>query len=722
MRSVSQSKATEMYMKSRVMQSKNQVRPGPNYLADARRLADRGLAIVPLSRCYHEDMTESDPGSPVFSDWHEQSTSDIVVNEERWASDNQVIGEDLHGFVVEQGRGSLQFLRSGQMPKGEGRPILSDPARAVGIDTEKSELIVVRAKNSEADIRLHAMAGVQPTTDEDDLGTEVSSLDRTFSAITPNGIEYHFRGDPWPVIDSLIGEGMLAEGIEVISQGGLIVGAGHNIFVVDENADVMPVPEWLIAARANVEAAKATTRAKATAYLEAAEPATGPFAMSWIIHVVARMMQYGLSDFETGMLMADWGTRCQPAQDVASILYCADYVIDEKVILPDNAAIDPRELAISDYSAYSEAMASRPSPITFTGDDDDEADAQREYIIKGVLARGDIAAIIGKPGVGKSIIAPYIGRCIAAGGDLFGTRTRQGGVLYVAAEDPQGMKARSKALKKQYGAAPGFKVVSGIADLGDQKGRDFKTLMGAVRERHPVLIIVDTVHQSFPGLEENTSDGMGKVIAAGRALAAHGAAVIFIHHDTKSGGDSARGHGSFDGALDMRLYLTKDEKSGIVSGKLGKNRNGSLDAWKPAFRLGIETLGIDKDGDPITAAYAKEADAPANPVDEFDRLTGVSQEQREAILSAIGDGYCRVRMSSEKWPGYAPKLATVLGHDLGTYRRDDGKRITEDGRSPKQKAERANLDAILRQMVEENILKVEIQKSKGDDHQIYVVC
>ncbi len=237
------------------MQSKNQVRPGPNYLADARRLADRGLAIVPLSRCYHEDMTESDPGSPVFSDWHEQSTSDIVVNEERWASDNQVIGEDLHGFVVEQGRGSLQFLRSGQMPKGEGRPILSDPARAVGIDTEKSELIVVRAKNSEADIRLHAMAGVQPTTDEDDLGTEVSSLDRTFSAITPNGIEYHFRGDPWPVIDSLIGEGMLAEGIEVISQGGLIVGAGHNIFVVDENADVMPVPEWLIAARANVEAA-----------------------------------------------------------------------------------------------------------------------------------------------------------------------------------------------------------------------------------------------------------------------------------------------------------------------------------------------------------------------------------------------------------------------------------------------------------------------------------
>ncbi|UDL89816.1 hypothetical protein LGH82_33080 [Mesorhizobium sp. PAMC28654] len=58
----------------------------------------------------------------------------------------------------------------------------------------------------------------------------------------------------------------------------------------------------------------------------------------------------------------------------------------------------------------------------------------------------------------------------------------------------------------------------------------------------------------------------------------------------------------------VQMHLTRTESSDVIGGKLGKNRNGSLD-WTPAFRIGISELGVDEDGDKITAAYAKEAQA-----------------------------------------------------------------------------------------------------------------
>jgi hypothetical protein len=75
-----------------------------------------------------------------------------------------------------------------------------------------------------------------------------------------------------------------------------------------------------------------------------------------------------------------------------------------------------------------------------------------------------------------------------------------------------------------------------------------------------------------------------------------------------------RGHSLLNGALDMALHLTKDQ-SGIVRGKLTKNRNGSCDR-DIAFRIATRSFGVDEDGDPITAALAEELDqeiAPRGP-------------------------------------------------------------------------------------------------------------
>lgn len=248
-----------------------------------------------------------------------------------------------------------------------------------------------------------------------------------------------------------------------------------------------------------------------------------------------------------------------------------------------------------------------PSGLTFLSPSECEDLPARRYVIKGLLAEGDIATIVGAPGAGKSLLAPYLGYAVARGERAFGRRTRHGGVFYVAAEDSHGMRARLKALREEHGDADDFKLVEGVSDLLTPKAPDLKALASAVKTERPALIVIDTMAVAFPGLEENDAKSMGRVVAVARSLTRWGAAVVLIHHDTKDGSNGLpRGHSILNGALDSNLYLKRQD--GLVTGQLTKNRNGSTDE-KLAFTVAVMPFGEDEDGDAKTAAFCREADA-----------------------------------------------------------------------------------------------------------------
>jgi predicted ATP-dependent serine protease len=195
------------------------------------------------------------------------------------------------------------------------------------------------------------------------------------------------------------------------------------------------------------------------------------------------------------------------------------------------------------------------------------ADApSRGYIIKGFVAPGDVGCIFGAPGAGKSLISPHLGYAVAQGRGAFGMRTKAGRVFYVAAEDPHGMRGRVSALKLRHGDADDFTLVEGVSDLLAKGSPDFTALLAAVAEHKPSLIFIDTLAMAFPGLEENSAEDMGRVVALARRLTAHGAAVVLIHHDTKAGTPTPRGHSLLNGALDMALQLFARDETGIVRG------------------------------------------------------------------------------------------------------------------------------------------------------------
>ena len=247
----------------------------------------------------------------------------------------------------------------------------------------------------------------------------------------------------------------------------------------------------------------------------------------------------------------------------------------------------------------------RSGGLTFLSPSDCAATAARPYVIKGLLAQGDVAAIVGAPGAGKSLFAPRLGYAVAQGAEVFGRRVKAGGVFYVAAEDGHGMRGRVQAMEAEHGDAPDFKVVEGVSDLLSKQGQ-LKALQRAVKERRPALVVIDTLAVAFPGLEENDAKGMGQVVAAARSLTKWGAAVVLIHHDTKAGDGLPRGHSLLNGALDVALYLKRED--GVVSVKPSKNRNGTTEQ-ELAFTVGVREIGTDEDGDAITAAICEEADS-----------------------------------------------------------------------------------------------------------------
>ncbi|MFN4057781.1 MAG: AAA family ATPase [Roseinatronobacter sp.] len=261
------------------------------------------------------------------------------------------------------------------------------------------------------------------------------------------------------------------------------------------------------------------------------------------------------------------------------------------------------ESDFDDMPALPEPEKPKPSTLTFLTPDDCESAPSRGYLIKGLFAPGDVACIFGAPGAGKSLIAPFLGYMVAQGQEAFQMRTKAGSVFYVAAEDSHGMRGRVKALKQAHGSAQAFRLVEGVSQLltANPKDRapDLLALVEAVKAERPALIFIDTLAMAFPGLEENSAEAMGRVVAVSRLLTRWGAAVVLIHHDTKSEGGTPRGHSILNGALDVALHVKRDDEAGIIRGKLTKNRNGTCDR-DIAFTIATENGGTDEDGEPIT--------------------------------------------------------------------------------------------------------------------------
>lgn len=162
-----------------------------------------------------------------------------------------------------------------------------------------------------------------------------------------------------------------------------------------------------------------------------------------------------------------------------------------------------------------------------------------DFVLPGLLA-ASVGGVISPGGVGKSFWMVQLGLQLAGAWkpDLVGAPLTQGEVVILSAEDaPDVTTKRIQAMIQQgcvdHGNLDGLKIYS-------LAGRSLNiTLDSCIAElvkacKGARLIVLDTLKR-FHSLDENSTQDMSTVMASMEKLAMQtGAAVLFVHHTTKS--------------------------------------------------------------------------------------------------------------------------------------------------------------------------------------------
>lgn len=241
-----------------------------------------------------------------------------------------------------------------------------------------------------------------------------------------------------------------------------------------------------------------------------------------------------------------------------------------------------------------------PQRFTLLGINDLAALPPTEHLVKGILPSSGLAAIYGPSGSGKTFLALDLIMAIACQSAWFGHKVKNVPVTYVGLEGKGGVNNRIQAwrIKNPSITPSNFKIILDNFDL--MKSSNVTELAQAIiaAQMHEGVIVIDTLNQASPAADENSSQDMGVIIKHLKLLQeSTGGLVLIIHHTGKNTSQGLRGHSSLKAALDANIEVIGGDKRSWL---LEKSKDGE-DGKNFGFRLEVQKLGIDSDGDPITS-------------------------------------------------------------------------------------------------------------------------
>lgn len=223
----------------------------------------------------------------------------------------------------------------------------------------------------------------------------------------------------------------------------------------------------------------------------------------------------------------------------------------------------------------------------------------RPYLIKGLIDRGGISVLVGKPGTAKTFLGIDLCYHIFEGLPWAGQRVGQAQCLYVAQEGGLMFANRMAARKAR------FALMRAPLILGGPNGADGPPLAEMITHLSEVqgvtygLVVIDTLARAMGGADENAGPDMGALLrSVDHIREKTGAHVMLVHHTGKDADRGARGHSSLFGAVDTELLVKTDPASKRRTVRVNKQRDGE-DGIEFGFRLKKVDLGRDRDGDPV---------------------------------------------------------------------------------------------------------------------------
>ena len=284
----------------------------------------------------------------------------------------------------------------------------------------------------------------------------------------------------------------------------------------------------------------------------------------------------------------------------------------------------------------------------------DDPGPQHEFLIKGLLTRGETSIIGGASQAGKSFLIVDIGMAVARGTEWFGRKVKRGGVIYQAGEGQKGIKKRLKAYRIRNGIHLDDDVPFVLMPAQLNLFRDDDPTNAFIEEaKHwastfsvPLeLIIIDTFAKAITGANENDGRDVGQVLErCARISNETGAHVCLVHH-MNADGNKLRGHTSILANLENVLIVSvtdglRDDNSRPIREVLIDKQKDGERGGRIRFVLEQVILGHDEEGDPITSCIVTSASGEPTDqaVPEKHNVTNSEALFVRALQKAIEDG------------------------------------------------------------------------------------
>jgi|GEM_PF-2524467 len=171
-----------------------------------------------------------------------------------------------------------------------------------------------------------------------------------------------------------------------------------------------------------------------------------------------------------------------------------------------------------------------------------------EYLIPGMLPRGETVLCAGTPKTGKTLIAIDAAFAVATGeSDFLGEQVKQGKVLLVSV-DESAQSTKAKLLKRGFRRGDQLQIITkwDISQLNDLESK--------LEDFRPDLVIIDSLKRITLGREtsENSAEFADMIYQLKELTGKYGAACILIHHTNKNadavGIERVRGSSAIAGA------------------------------------------------------------------------------------------------------------------------------------------------------------------------------
>ncbi|MBD0276221.1 MAG: AAA family ATPase [Acetobacteraceae bacterium] len=255
----------------------------------------------------------------------------------------------------------------------------------------------------------------------------------------------------------------------------------------------------------------------------------------------------------------------------------------------------------------------------------------RLYLLRGLIAPGELSLWWGAPKCGKSFLLLRLGYGLALGQGMWGRKAKPCRVLYLAAEGEGGFSARLLALRDAMGhAGDAFRYIAQRAAVGPPAD-DLADVIAAVRDMRADLIVLDTLARTFGEGDESAAKDMGGFVASlDRLRTETGVHVAVVHHGTKDGG-SSRGSSALVGAADLIVKGAKGVDDGPNTATVEAAKDDADGAILP-FGLRVVDLTPGEDGEPRTTCAAEEAEADGR---RRKPLPRVAREARRALADLV---------------------------------------------------------------------------------------